>query len=121
MDNKKLIGICAVIKADNWLKLGPSIVLQKHQGKGYGKMILKNILKDFPNSNLFIGSRNPAVHEIAFDCGFNEESSFWKLPNAIKLCLTEHIWESFHLEYLKELIRKRSIQQGPYRHFLKQM
>lgn len=118
-DNNKLIGICGIIKTNNWIKLGPFIVLQKYQGKGCGKKILENILKDYPANNFFVGSRNPAVHKIALNFGFLEELNFWQLPNEIKLTLVSQILESFNFEYLKELIRKRSIQQGPYRFFIK--
>jgi hypothetical protein len=119
LNNNKLVGICEVIKINNWIKLGPFIVLQKYQGKGYGKMIFQKIIDDYPNNNLFVGSRNPAVHKIAVNLGFKEELSFWKLPNEIKSTLFDQILESFHFEYLKELIRKRSIQQGPYRYFIR--
>lgn len=115
--NKELIGICSIVKTNNWIKLGPFIIMQKHQGQGYGKIIVNHIVKSNLNNNFFIGSRHPAVHKIAKDLGFKEELNFWQLPKEVKITLFDHFLESLNIMYLKELIRKRSIQQGRYRFF----
>lgn len=119
--NKELIGICAITKTNNWIKLGPFILMQKYQGQGYGKIIVNHIVKNNPNNNFFIGSRNPTVHKIALDLGFKEELSFWQLSKEIKITLLDQLLESLNIVYLKELIRKRSIQQGAYRYFTKKL
>jgi GNAT superfamily N-acetyltransferase len=114
----KLAGICSITKLDNWYKLGPFIVLEKYQGKGIGKMLLKKIVQDNEKNNLFIGSRNPAVWKIAKNLGFKEELNFWNLASDIKSYLIRNLLWSIDLEFMKELFRKRSVNQGKYRFFL---
>lgn len=117
--NNNLIGVCAVIKLKDWLKLGPFVILKKYQGKGYGKMILKEIAEDYSNENLFIGSRNPAVVKIATGLGFEEISNFFSLPSTIKLYLVQNIFSSLSSDYFRELRRKGSVREGPYRYFVR--
>lgn len=114
-----LAGICSITKLDKWYKLGPFIVLEKHQRKGIGKMLFKKIVEDNKNNNLFIGSRNPAVWSIAKNLGFKEEVNFWNLSNDVKSYLIRNLFLSLDLDFMKELFRKRSVNQGKYRFFLK--
>lgn len=37
-DNKKLVGVCAVVDLGSWKKLGPLIILKNYHGKGCGLM-----------------------------------------------------------------------------------
>jgi len=115
-----LIGVCAINTLKNWIKLGPFVVFEKHHGQGYGKKILESIMKDYPNDNLFIGSRNPAVAKISLNLGFDETKSFWKLPSTIKNNLIQDIVQSVNFNYVKECIRKNPTQEGPFRFFIRQ-
>lgn len=117
LSQNELIGVCGIRKLNNWTKLGPFVVFQKYHGQGYGRKIIETILKDYSNDNLFIGSRNPAVAKIASSLGFSEVDSIWKLPNTIKVYLLGALFETLSLYYISEFIRKKPIQEGPYRFF----
>lgn len=117
--NNDLIGICAVIELKDWFKLGPFVVFEKYQKQGYGKKIFETIVQDYSNNNLFVGSRSPAVAKIATWLGFKEIPSIWILPNTIKLYLIKHILQSLSIDSMKEFIKKKPTQEGPYRLFLK--
>lgn len=114
-----LIGVCSIKQRDNWVKLGPFVVFEKYHRQGYGRKIMETIMKDYSKSNLFIGSRNPAVAKISMDLGFQEMTNPFLLPNTIKLFLIGYIFQSLNLECLQEFIRKKPTKEGPYRFFLK--
>lgn len=116
-----LIGVCGITQLNNWVKLGPFVVLKKYHKQGYGIKILKAITKDYLHSNLFIGSRNPVVASIAIHLGFQEIASSWLLPSTVKIYLIKSILKALNFSYFKELIRKRSVQEGQYRYFLKRI
>ncbi len=118
-NDRKLIGVCGVVKLNDWLKLGPLVVFEKYHHQGFGKIIFSSIIKDYPHNNLYVGSRNPLVAKIALGYGFNEISSIWKLPRVIKFYLIKNIIGNLSLGSIKELIRKQSVKEGPYRNFLK--
>lgn len=121
LSNKEdLIGVCGVNQLDNWVKLGPFVVLKKYHHKGYGKKILETIVKDYSKANLYIGSRNPAVAKIAISLGFHEANNIWTLPNTIRLYLVENILQNINIDYIKQFIRKKPTKEGPYRFFLRQ-
>jgi hypothetical protein len=73
-DKSDFIGICAIVKLDNWIKLGPFVVKKKYRGYGYGKFIMNQILKDYQGYNTFIESPTPAVWAIARGNKFTEVS-----------------------------------------------
>lgn len=114
-----LAGICSITKLEKWHKLGPFIVLEKYHGIGIGKMLLKKIVKENENNNLFIGSRNPVIWFIVKKLGFKEELNFWSLSGDVKSYLIKNLLWSLDLEFMKELFRKRSVNQGKYRFFLR--
>jgi len=116
---KDLIGVCGVRKLNNWIKPGPFVVFQRYHHQGYGRKILEAIVDDYSAENIFIGSRNSAVAKIAVRLGFKEISSFWQLPNTVKLYLLGTIFDFFSINFIKEFIRKKPAQEGPYRFFVK--
>lgn len=116
--DSELIGICSVTRLKKWVKLGPFVILRKYQGKGYGKTIIEAMVKDYSNDNLFIGSRNPHVGKIAADLGFKEVNKL-DLPDKIKSYLVRNMLDNLSVNFIKELIRKKSIKEGKYRCFLK--
>ncbi len=120
-NDKDIIGVCAIRELDKWVKLGPFVVFKKYHKQGFGKMILHKIVRDYSNSNLYIGSRNPAVAAIATSLGFQEEKNIWTLPKTIKLYLVENILQNLSFEYFKEFLRKKPTQEGSYRFFLRRI
>lgn len=117
--NNSLVGICGASRLKQWIKLGPLVIFRKYQGQGYGKTLIKNIIKDYPNHNLYIGSRNPKVHKIASDIGFEKISQMSLLPFEIKLYLITNIIDSLSFYYIKELFQKKPNQEGKYISFIK--
>lgn len=118
-NSSELVGVCGVVKLKDWIKLGPFVVFKKYHHKGIGTLIFKSIVKDYPSSNLYVGSRNPGVAKIAFGFGFREED-IWKLPRAVKKYLIWKILENISLSYLRECMRKQSTKEGPYRNSLRE-
>lgn len=118
-ENNKLIGVCAVIKLKNWIKLGPFAVLEQFRGKGYGKRIIKEIIKDYTSANIFIGSPTPAVGRIAKSLYF-QRVKFIQLPTEVKQYLIKQTIEnSFNLSIVKEFIRKSFMKKDKYLCFIK--
>jgi len=117
--NNNLIGVCVVIKLKEWIKLGPFVILEKYQGKGFGKKIIDKIMDDYPNNNFFIGSRTPAVWKIAEKLGFKKTNNVWQLPNELKKYFIKYLIESVNVKYLKEFFRKSLIRKEKYRCYLK--
>jgi len=114
-----LIGVCGTKKLNNWIKIGPFVVFEKYQGKGFGKKILDVLVGDYPQDDLFIGSRSPAVAKIATKLGFEEIVNILSVPNEIRWYLFTYIFENLSLEFFKECMRKKPTSEGPYRYFVR--
>lgn len=114
-----IAGICSVNKFKNWYKLGPFVVFERYHGKGIGKKILKKIVDENRYKNLFIGSRNNIVWNIVESLGFKEEPNFFMLPMEIKSYLLRSLLWCLDIDFMKELIRKKSTNQGPFRFYLR--
>jgi hypothetical protein len=115
-----LVGVCGVIKLKNWIKLGPFVVFEKFHNKGFGKRLFNSIITQYFDSNLFVGSRNPAVAKIALRFNFKEIKSIWELPSVIRWYLLRYMLKTLNLDTLREFIRKKPTSEGPYRYFIKQ-
>jgi GNAT superfamily N-acetyltransferase len=113
------VGVCGIKKLNGWIKFGPFVVFKKYHGQGYGRKILSMAVKDYPDDNLFIGSRNPAVAKLATSFGFHEIKKILKMPRTIQFYLAGYIFQNLSLEFFKECIRKNPTQEGPYRVFLR--
>lgn len=113
-----LAGICGISPLKQWIKLGPFVVLAKYQGKGIGKQIMQTAVNENKNKYLFIGSRNHAVWAIAENFGFREKSVI-ALPWEVQQYLLGTSKWFLDPEYIRELIRKNSASEGPYRCFIK--
>jgi len=90
----------------NWIKLGPLVFLKKYHGKGYGKILLKKIVIDYSNKNIFITSSNIAVQKIISRLGFKEINGYFKLPTPILLFLIKQLYEHIHWKMITEFFRK---------------
>lgn len=119
-NNNDLVGVCGVRRLHGWIKMGPFVVFEKYHGKGQGKAILKVIMEDYPQMNLFVGSRNPAVAKIVVSLGFHEIKNIWQVPCTIKLYLLSTICDFFSIHFIKEFIRKKPASEGPFRFFVRE-
>ncbi|EKD94393.1 MAG: hypothetical protein ACD_26C00069G0002 [uncultured bacterium] len=105
---RKLLGVCVIYELENCIKLGPLAVLKKHQSKGIGKALLKTIMGNLKEKNIFITSSNPLVKKIALDMDF-EVISFFSLSYKIKLFLIKQLIEHISLTFFIEALRKKII------------
>jgi hypothetical protein len=97
-----LIGVCGIVYLKNCIKLGPFVILEKHRGKGFGKILIDKILIDHPKHNFFIGSETPSVWKIALNFGF-KQTAFLKIPFEIRKYLIFQIIQSlFNFSMLRE-------------------
>lgn len=116
----KLVGVCAVVKLKNWVKIGPVIILSKYQGKGYGKKLLSKVITDFPDKNLYIGSSSPAVISIVKRLGFTRMKNFFGLPRKIKIYLVKYFLERLNLGFAVDDFRKKSfLHRDGYSYFVR--
>jgi N-acetylglutamate synthase-like GNAT family acetyltransferase len=118
-ENHSLIGVCAVVKLNYWIKLGPLVVLEKYRNKGFGKRIINEIIRDYTSRNIFIGSPTPAVWRISQNLGF-QQVKFFYLPSEVKKYLINQTIESiFNLSIIKEFIQKSFLKKEKYCCFIK--
>lgn len=105
-DNGIFKGVCAIYEFNEWIKVGPFVILKVAHGKGYGKRLFDKILNDYSTKEIFLASSNPAVRSILSKNGFNQTKDFCKLPNKMKLFLIEQIFIHLSFGMAKEFIRK---------------
>lgn len=118
--NRSLIGVCVVILLKNWVKLGPFIIRNKFQGKGYGKILLTHVVSDLKNKNLYIGSSNSVVGNIVQKLRFRSVKSFFQLPLEIKLYLLKYLFGRLNIGFLLDYFRKRFlIRKGKYQYYIR--
>lgn len=100
-------GVCAIYSFKNWVKLGPLVILKKHQGKGLGKKLLHKIIHDHNDRSIFIASSNPVVQYIVTCFDFQQISSFFSLPKDVQLFLIRQLVEHLNIAFITESIRKK--------------
>lgn len=106
VDNR-FAGVVVVYRFSGWVKLGPLVVLEKYQGKGLGKKLLKHAINRYKKSNILINSTNPKVGRIASSYGFKEIDGFLSLPLTVKLFLLKQLFEYLRIKTVFEALRKR--------------
>lgn len=118
-NNYQIIGVCVVIPIKKWIKIGPVIILQAYQEKGYGKQLLQFIVSKLKDKNLYIGSSNVRVEKIMEKLKFERVNTFVNLPGEIKIYLVKHFFQRISWEYLFDAIPKIFQKSGKYRYFVK--
>ncbi|MBI3379713.1 GNAT family N-acetyltransferase [Candidatus Gottesmanbacteria bacterium] len=104
----------------NSFHIGAIVILDKYQGKGYGKRLLAKVANDFSNQNLYIGSSNEIVGNIVTKLGFRKVSNFSKLPGEIKIYLVKYFLERLDVSFLLDALRKSLyLKRGKYLYFVK--
>jgi N-acetylglutamate synthase-like GNAT family acetyltransferase len=118
-DNKKLVGVCAVINLGNWKKLGPLIILKNYYGKKCGTKLLSHTVNSVKHCNLFIGSSNPRVWSIISKLGFSQ-SKYLQLPNEVRQYFLKYIIENLSCIFILDAVRKKlRHKRGVYKTFVR--
>ncbi|MBI3954937.1 GNAT family N-acetyltransferase [Candidatus Gottesmanbacteria bacterium] len=115
-----LAGVCVVYNLGDWLKLGPLIIAQKFQHQGLGRIVLKKIVSENKNVNIYIGSHNPYVGKIVEKMGFvkRSASSFFSLPKEIIFYYLQFFAGRINLKCLSEWYRKMRKFRNHNKYFL---
>lgn len=116
-EGNNFAGVCTVYELKDWIKIGPIVVLKKYQGKGYGKKLLNEIVKDHKHKNVFITSSNPKIKKILDKLDFIYINNYFSLPFKIKLFLIKQLHEHLNFNTIIEFIRKRSKFKREKRYF----
>jgi len=118
----KLIGIVNIVGLNEWMKIGPVVILAKYQGKGYGGKILKHVVSDMKNNNLYIGSSNPYIWRIVEGLGFERLDNYLKLPREIKIYLLKYFLERLNFEFIINEAKKiREKKRTKYRFYARKI
>ncbi len=114
-----LIGACVIVPLSGWVKIGPFIVMSSYQGKGVGKRLLTHVTTYFKNTNVYIGSSNPKVIQMASNLRF-QNIGFVKLPREVKLYLISYLLQRASWEYIVDALRKKlTSKRFVYKYFIK--
>lgn len=105
--DRMFAGICGIYSFDNWIKLGPLVLLKKYHDRKLGKRLLRTIVDDHPNVSIFITSSHPTVQHAIETFGFQQKSSFFSLPKMVKFFLIRQITEHINASFLYEAMRKK--------------
>ena len=118
-DGNNLLGVCVVVPLKRYLKLGPVVVVEEHQGKGVGSKLLSAIIKSLGHHNLYIGSSNVQIKKIILKLGFTEVR-YLQLSLEIMMYLLSYIWQRGSLLYLQDSLAKIfRHRRGKYRYYLR--
>lgn len=118
MENNKFVGVCVVIQLRDWKKIGPLLILEKYQNRRYGKLLISHVVNEHQNTNIYIGSSNPKVWQMAQDLKFKKVNNVWRLPTEIIIFLVNNFFQRLSLEFLLDAIQKPIIRRKYY-YFLK--
>ena len=108
VDNQ-FTGVCVVYRHNDWIKIGPFVMLQRYHGKGLGKMLLQHISQNNRNKSLFITSSNPAVQHTVKSLGFCRISSVFSIPKHLLLLLAFQALEYLNIHLISEGIREKIV------------
>lgn len=117
-DGNQFVGVCNAVKLNGWTKIGPLVVVEKHQEKSYDKQLLAFVVNRIEENNIFIGSSNPKVISIARSLKF-KETTFSKLPNSIKSYLLHYSLARINPTFLANALRKRLHTRYKYHYFVR--
>ncbi len=118
-ERNNLVGVCVVTHLKNWFKIGPVIILEKYQRQEYGRLLLANVVDKYKQTNIYIGSSNPAILKITEGLGFKKVNSFISLPKEIKIYLILYFFGRLDLEYILDSTKKKLKNKNKYYYFLK--
>ncbi len=118
-NGNNLLGVCVVVPLKRFLKLGPVVVLEEHQGKRIGSKLLSAVVNTLCHNNLYIGSSNVQIRKIILKLGFNEVR-YLQLPLEVMRYLLGYIWQRGSLQYLQDSLAKIfRHRRGKYRYYLR--
>lgn len=102
---RQFIGCCAVIPLGNWMKIGPFLIRNTHQGQGYGKQLLTAVINKNITRRLFIATSNPAVRHMVETLGFTQ-ISLSATPPEVKRYLAHFVLTNLSMPLLTAFLRK---------------
>ncbi|MCA9385517.1 GNAT family N-acetyltransferase [Candidatus Dojkabacteria bacterium] len=103
--NKQFIGCCILKFYEDWIKLGPLVLLPQARGKGIGTKLVCKMEHDLKDTNLFCTSTNTRIHKILDSLGF-EEIEPKRSPCKIRSILLKEFLEYLSFRSVFEGIRK---------------
>lgn len=116
----ELVGICSAVLLKGWVKIGPFIILEKFQGKGFGKILFTHVVQQFPKKNRYVGSSNPFVWKIAEQNKFRKVKNFWHLSGEIQRYLLIYILKRISVYFYIDALKKLFQRKFPYRYYVLQ-
>lgn len=118
-ENHTFAGVCVAIPLEQWVKIGPVIVLKRFQGKGYGRALLSFITNHYRTTNIYIGSSNRKVAHILGSLGYRTVS-FFQLAKIIQRYLLIYIFKRIDRHFIIDAIKKLIFhKRDRYRYFIK--
>lgn len=105
-EKSHFVGCCVVHQFDEWVKIGPVVILKKYQGRGFGRKLLLSVIQQHCVSNIVVTSSSPAIAKILLKLG-GCEVSFWEFPFKVQFFLLGQLLENLHIEHIVEFFRKR--------------
>ena len=121
-ENGVFVGLCAVYEFDQWVKLGPLVFLQQFHGKGYGNILLTQIVADYAKKDIYVTSSNIAVQKIIEKLHFTEVKGVWRLPLPVKIFLLKQLYEHMHWDMITEFIRKKlTMKSSARKYYIRQV
>lgn len=106
--DNEFAGACGLVfLKNNWKKIGPIVVVGKFRNHSLGQKLLRQILLENKNTNLFIHTTNPAVVTILNKLNFSEIKKLYKLPKEVFPLILTHIIDNMSWRLLKYSLAKR--------------
>lgn len=120
MKENKLVGVCATFQLQNWVKIGPLLILEEFQNKRYGRTIFNFVVNYYKKMDLYVGSSNPKVWKMTKDLKFKKVNSIAKLPREIKIYLIRYFLDRLSISFFIDAIRKKLVLRNrSYCYFLR--
>jgi len=114
----QLVASCSVIELEKYIKLGPFIVLEKHQGKRYASLLVSEIIRKNKHVSIYIGSYTPAIWHLAEKYSFKRIKSFFILPNVIRKYIIIQSLKNSRMSFMTEYLKKRIYKNSDYRYYV---
>jgi len=113
--NKQFAGACCVAKIkDRLYKIGPMVVLEDFEGIGIASQLLKEIIEQNKDKDLFIHSSNPAMLKVINKYKFTRVENFRNIPlEVLTYLLSGHILKNLDLNLVKYFVKKRILKTAP--------
>ncbi len=118
--DSQFAGVCSLWRGKEWVKLGPIIIFESFQGGGLARRLLKRVIVDCQDMNMFLSTTNPRIAKIIQSLNFYEGNPLNFIDvysSSFLITLFEYI-TSFRMvcEFIRKLIMYKREKR---RYFLK--